>query len=146
MFYSSTSIPQRSKSLSPTDIHSQLSNKDSSHSTPKNQFEIRKEFDNERRKIDGDRKQKIERRRETEPEGSLRPHRYSKNDTSPSRSATPSNNSYGNKDFDISKGCHYKKCDYSMSIIFNFIPENIGNENIIQHTFEMNYKKIYFLF
>ena len=85
-------------------MNSQLSNKESSKSKPKNQFEIRKEFDNERRKNDGDRRQRIERRRDRQDEGSLRPHRYSKNDISPSRSTTPSNNSYGNTYLYINKG------------------------------------------
>ena len=99
MFYSSSSVPQRSASLSPTDNYSQLSNKYSSHSTPMNQFEIRKEFDNERRKLDENRKQRTQRRLDGDPEGSLRPHRYSKNDASPPRSTTPSNNSHGNTYF-----------------------------------------------
>ena len=89
---------QRSLSQSPINTHRGLSHPKKSWITAKNQFEIGKEFDKERRKIEKDRNKSREARIDRERKDTLRPHRVRKNDVSPSRSITPSRSLFDSRD------------------------------------------------
>ena len=104
---------QRSLSQSPIHTHRGLSHPKKSWITAKNQFQIAKEFDTERRKVEKDRNDSREPRIDRKHRDTLRPHRVHKNDVSPSRSITPSSSLFDSRDAEFKRSTYARgKCDF----------------------------------
>ena len=104
---------QRSMSQSPINTHRGFSHPKKSWITAKNQFEIVKEFDKERRKVETDRNDSSRPRIDRKHRDTLRPHRVHKNDVSPSRSITPSSSLFDSRDAELKRSTYARgKCDF----------------------------------
>ena len=97
---------QRYMSQSPIDAHREFSHPKKSWITAKNQFEIAKEFDKERRKVEKDRNVSREPGIDMKHRDTLRPHRVRKNDVSPSRSITPSSSLFDGRDAEFKRSTY----------------------------------------
>ena len=104
---------QRSMSQSPINTHRGLSHPKKSWITAKNQFQIAKEFDTERRKVEKDRNDSMEPRIDRKHRDTLRPHRVHKNDVSPSRSITPSTSLFDSRDAEFKRSTYARgSCNF----------------------------------
>ena len=110
---------QRSMSQSPLNTHRGLSHPKKSWITAKNQFQIAKEFDTERRKVEKDRNDSREPRIDRKHRDTLRPHRVHKNDVSPSRSITPSTSLFDSRDAEFKRSTYARgSCNFRCIIAY----------------------------
>ena len=86
--------------------HDKVSSHKNSKISPKSKspFELRKEFDNERRRIDDERQKKFVQRKEKDAVDSLQPNLYSNHGHTSSRSTTPSSSIYDPTDHSNRRG------------------------------------------
>ena len=95
------------RSVSANQIHHEkVSPQKNSKKSPKSKspFELRKEFDNERRRIDDERQKKFVQRKEKDAVDSLQPNSYFNHGHSSSRSTTPSGSIYDPTDHSNRQG------------------------------------------